>query len=277
MESRPLRAVILDNDETTGSYTIVFALLLALQKIPNLRMSTVATILQRLGTWMVRNQVFRPGLRLFLKTLLELKKEGKIDTIIMYTNQKEHPIPPSYTNQGTDYLPLLWSVPLAIAYMFCFLMGDNIIDAILTRPKNVIRGQNQIILKYWTRIFELFPDRPYDIRSMIFIDDLACPKNISADGIPRHAIQDDCWYRVEPYYRDLNDREIYDCLRTCFKDLDIVDSLFEKIYLYYACNSSVYNSTRNANVFLKAAEACQAKFGTVNVRSSDIPSPPHTP
>lgn len=269
---QPLRAVILDNDETTGSYTIVFGILLALQTIPNLPMTTVATILQRLGTWMIRNQVFRPGLRYFLKSLLELKRQGKIDTVIMYTNQKESPIPSSYTNQGTDYLPLLWSVPLAIAYMFCYLMGDIVVDVILSRPDTVTYGQNQVILKYWTRIFEMFPDRPHDIRSMIFFDDMACPKYISADGIPRHAVQEDCWYRVQPYYRSLNDREIYDCLHHCFKDLDIVDSLFDKIYFHYICNCTIRNSTPNTKIFLEAAEACQAKFGTVEVRTAEIPS-----
>ena len=69
----PLRAIIIDNDETTGSYTILFAMICALRQIPNIEMSRVATILQRLGTWMIRHRVFRPGLRMFVQTLLQLK------------------------------------------------------------------------------------------------------------------------------------------------------------------------------------------------------------
>ncbi len=278
MEDRQaLRAVILDNDETTGSYGIVFAILSALQTIPDLKMSTVATILQRLGTWMVRNHVFRPGLRLFLKTLLELKKQGKLDVVIMYTNQKEHPIPDSYDINDTDYLPLLWSAPLSIAYMFCYLMGDNVINVILSRPEHVQKHTNQIIFKYWSRVFDLFPDRPLDIRSMIFFDDVASPKYILSQGIPKHAVQEDCWYRVPPYSRKLNDREIYQCLHHCLKDSALTDRLFEKVYLYYIYKCPSHTSSPNTKIFMEAAEACQAKFGTVNVRSSDIPSPLPTP
>lgn len=275
--SQPLRAVILDNDETTGSYGIVFAILSALQTIPDIKMSQVATILQRLGTWMLRNHVFRPGLRYFLKTILELKLQGKLDVIIMYTNQKEDAIPDTYDVNDTDYLPLLWSVPLSIAYMFCYLMGDNVINVIMSRPKHVQRHTNQIIFKHWARVFELFPDRPLDIRSMIFFDDIASPKYILAQGIPKHAVQDDCWFRVPPYHRKLSDREIYQCLQHCLKDNELTDKLFERVYAYYIYKCPSHTSSPNTRIFMEAAEACQAKFGVVEVNVSEIPSPLPSP
>jgi hypothetical protein len=268
----PLRAVIIDNDETTGSYAILFAIIHTLHQIPNIKMSCVATILQRLGTWMIRNHVFRPGLRMFLQTILQLKLENKIDTVIMYTNQKDGHPPDSYIETEDDFLPVLWSVPLCIAYMFCYLMGDNVVNMILSRPANHIQLSNGIILKHWYRILEQFPDRPYDIRSMIFIDDLACPAYISAVGISKSATAPSCWHRVEPYTRILSDREIYSCLEVCFKDFFKTDDLYDCVYAHYIKYMPRTTSTPNARPMLNACNALQDKFGYVQL-PSEIPSP----
>ena len=268
----PLRAIIIDNDETTGSYAILFAIIHTLQQIPNIKMSTVATILQRLGTWMIRNHVFRPGLRMFLQTILQLKLENKIDTVIMYTNQKDDHPPDSYIETEADFLPLLWSVPLCIAYIFCYLMGDNVVTMILSRPTNYIQLTNGVIMKYWYRILDQFPDRPRDIRSMIFIDDLACPAYISAVGISRYEVNSSCWHRVEPYTRTLSDREIYNCLEVCFKDIFKPDELYENVYVHYINYMPSRNSTPSTKPMIHACNVLQAKFGTIEL-PKDIPSP----
>ncbi len=268
----PLRAVILDNDETTGSYAILFAIIHTLHQIPNIKMSTVATILQRLGTWMIRNHVFRPGLRMLLQTILQLKLENKIDIVIMYTNQKDGHPPDSYIEEESDFLPVLWSVPLCIAYMFCYLMGDNVVNMILSRPANHIKLTNGVIIKHWYRILEQFPDRPRDIRSMIFIDDLACPAYISSVGISKHATDPSCWHRVEPYTRVLSDREIYDCLQICFKDIFKTEDLYDNVYAHYINYMPRTTSTPNTRPMLNASDALQAKFGYVQL-PSEIPSP----
>jgi hypothetical protein len=268
----PLRAVIIDNDETTGSYAILFAIVHTLHEIPNIQMSSVATILQRLGTWMIRNQVFRPGLRMFLQTILQLKLENKIDTVIMYTNQKDGHPPDSYIEKEGDFLPVLWSVPLCIAYMFCYLMGDNVINMILSRPVKHVKLPNGVIIKHWHRVLEQFPDRPHDIRSMIFIDDLAYPAYISANGIPKQAIDSSCWHRIEPYTRRLSHSEIFGCLQICFKDMFKAEDMFDRVYQHYIKYMPYTNSTPNTKAMLTACDALQAKFGTVEL-PAEIPSP----
>ena len=272
----PLRAIILDNDETTGSYAILFAIIHTLHQIPNIKMSTVATILQRLGTWMIRNHVFRPGLRMLLQTILQLKYENKIDIVIMYTNQKDDDPPESYNEAGGDFLPVLWSVPMCIAYMFCYLMGDNVINMIMSRPANHIRLPNGIIMKHWYRVLQQFPDRPIDIRSMIFIDDLACPAYISPVSIPRNATDPSCWYRVDPYKRKLSEREIYACLEVCCKDFFKPDDLYECVYAHYISYMPSMTTTPNTKTMLQVCDALQAKFGPVSL-PAEIPSPNYSP
>jgi hypothetical protein len=88
--SHPLRAVILDNDETTGSYAIVFAIVHVLQIAESKNQVFVGHVLERLAKWMVAQRVFRPGIRNFLGNLISLREDNKIDAIIMYTNQLDH-------------------------------------------------------------------------------------------------------------------------------------------------------------------------------------------
>ena len=128
----PLKAVVLDNDETTGSYSLVFAILVCLEHHKVHDMKLVAEVLQRLAVWMNVHHCFRPGLRQLLQSLLTLRYYGKLDAIIMYTNQSEV-IPEGWSD---PYPPFLKSPPQAIAYMMNCLTGHKVFDHILSRPKD---------------------------------------------------------------------------------------------------------------------------------------------
>ena len=167
------RILILDNDETTGSYNLLFHLydFLAssdigkrLQPAPTLNIITHC--FKNLG-------IFRPGLTKFLKTASSLKKKNRLDKIIMYTNQLDcrharhmpiwHPI-------GGE-----WSVPMMIQIMLVHLADDPaLIDEILTRPLRPMHKIGDYPVKDFVRAFRsVYPIGTIDLSKTLFFDDLA--------------------------------------------------------------------------------------------------------
>jgi len=214
----PLRAVILDNDETTGSYLIVLSVIKALNKCGNIDSLYFQYILEKLSLWMLKNSIFRPGLVDFLRTLRDLRKANKIDAIIMYTNQYE--IDSS----------LFTSLPRCIEYMFNFMVPEFSFDNILTRPSNYITVNN-VIPKQFRRVLDLYPDRPSDISQILFFDDLAVPLYIRTDGIQVYC--ESARVLVEPYSCILYKEEIEECIKTCF-DNTIDNDFISNVVQYYS-------------------------------------------
>jgi hypothetical protein len=218
MFTDPLKAVILDNDETTGSYPIVYSILKTLQNAGNIEPSLFTYILERLATWMIKESIFRPGLIEFLKTLVKLKAERKIDAIIMYTNQYE----PNET--------LNTSLPRCIQYMFMYLVPGFVFDHILTRPENPVI-LNNTYPKQFKRVLDLYPYRPSDNTQILFFDDIAVPMYVKDDGVEESS--DSSRVLVDPYYCFLYKEDIVDCVKFCLGDIaDLKEFTYSVIYYY---------------------------------------------
>lgn len=269
---QPLRAVILDNDETTGSYAIVFAILEFLRQAKSISMESVATILTRLGTWMVKHNVFRPGIRNLLTTCAFLRNNGYIDQIIMYTNQSEVK-PPSTYQPSNVFPPFLWSPPASIAYMMEQIIQEPLFDVILARDK---RTQIQSQKKEWIRILEVYPDRPMDIRNMIFVDDNADPSFILAGRIPNANRHPSCWYRVPPYKRCLTEREIYSCAQACFGPIAEIHDVVTFLYNYCIIHGPDNSSPPTPTVCLQLLQTLQRKYWK-QIKRQLPPPPPNSP
>ena len=245
----PLRAVVLDNDETTGSYGIVFAYLHSLEQVHDLNPELLCSILKRLADWMIMRNVFRPGLRSFLRCLLALRRQKKLDAIVMYTNQYD---------SGT-----IFSVPKAIAYMMNYLAGETVFDVILTRPEHP--EQDGIYRKQFSRILDLFPGVPRDIRQVIFFDDHATRDFIGHQTIPLRCTEPNCWYKVEPYTKLLTQKDTYESiLYSCYSFFgDEVNSLVNPIFQEYLRFVPDRTSTPSAVTLMTACITLQKKYGYV--------------
>ena len=219
----PLRAVILDNDETTGAYTLLFSMMKALNKTGDIDPLLFTHILEKLATWMVVNSIFRPGLLPFLALLMNLKKEGKIDAIIMYTNQLEiEPI-------------INYSMPRCINYMFMYLVPGFTFDHILTRPEDPTTINN-VFPKQFKRVLDLYPDRPLNTRKMLFFDDLAIPKYVRTDGIDQKYTSRGSYVLVDPYKCLLYSEDIAECVDFCLEGLADLESFTPNVIKYYVDN-----------------------------------------
>ena len=224
----PLRAVILDNDETTGSYLIVLSVIRNINKCGNTDRLYFQYILEKLSLWMLKNSIFRPGLIDFLRTLRDLRKANKIDAIVMYTNQYE---------MNTS---LFTSLPRCIEYMFSFLVPGFSFDNILTRPDTFITINN-VIPKQFRRVLDLYPDRPSDISQILFFDDLAVPLYIRTDGIDVYC--ESARVLVEPYSCILYKEDIERCLKNSL-NLSVDDDFIIGVIDYYTSNlRNIYSST----------------------------------
>jgi hypothetical protein len=246
----PLRAVVLDNDETTGSYGLLFAYLSILEQIPDLQQEILDYILQRLANWMIVHSVFRPGLRSLLQCCIALRRQKQIDAIIMYTNQQDS--------------ATMFSVPKAIAYMMNHLAGEKVFDHILTRPEHP--DQDGVYRKQFFRILDLFPGVPRDIRQVTFLDDCAVPNFIGHLGVHPSATEESCWYKVNPYTRPLTQKEVYESILYCLylpfgNDMN---ALLEPILQQYVHFLPDHSSIPSAKPFMSACIALQKKYGYVS-------------
>ncbi len=227
----PLRCVILDNDETTGCYTLVFSLVNYLSKHVLEYHDQIEVIFTKLALFMEEHHLFRPGLRALLKELCALRRDGHIDKIFMYTNQR-HQVP--LEDQGTMH-ELLHSVPMAISFMMNVLADDeDVFDHHYTRPIEHW-GQTGVIPKYFSRIFETDTHKEYvmDMQYMIFVDDMAHPNFIKADGFQDHQIKEHSWYRVEPYYATLEDHQLEHFMFLLFENKWVTEDSIKGILKQY--------------------------------------------
>ena len=241
MKKTPLRAIVLDNDETTGSYLLLFAFINAVQRDGDLTYAYLASLFRTLALWMVRHTVFRPGIRALLQKIRDLKSEKSIDAVIMYTNQTEGNLPISYLDERGEYPDFLNSPAKTIAYMLECLLQEKLFDHILTRPRQQLPEKGGFYPKRFERILNLYPEYPKDISRCVFIDDYACPQFIKAEGI--EIIHSDSWYCIAPYVRILSEDEIYDCVNTCFQDKMYREQMFHRIRLYYKKHKSEARQT----------------------------------
>lgn len=249
----PLRAVVLDNDETTGSYGLLFALICVFREEPIITNTRFKRFLKNLAIWMLTNGLFRPGIQNLLYTITTLRKRGLIDKIIMYTNQTENP----YSNQYLD------SAPSCIAYMMNCISKQSVFDTILAKD-----GYSPLAAQYtpktFRRILDLFPDKPNDIRNIVFVDDMASPEHIQPDTIPPQLQSANCWYSIMPYYRHLTKQDIYDCLKFVLFTSVLADMYIERVWeAYQRYIPRGETSELTAIPILYLCDTLERKFGTV--------------
>jgi hypothetical protein len=249
----PLRAIILDNDEATGSYGILFALIAIFREEPIMTNVRFKRLLKNLAIWMLTTGLFRPGIQNLLYTVTALRRRGLIDKIIMYTNQTENP----YSNQYMD------SAPNCIAYMMNCISKQTVFDAILAKD-----GYSPLAAQYtpksFQRILDLFPDKPKDIRQIVFVDDMASPGHIKSNMIEPHLQSADCWYSITPYYQQLDKQSVYECLKYILCTNVIADMYLERVweaYQHYMPHGE--SSELTAIPILYLCDALERKFGSI--------------
>lgn len=191
---KTLRAIVLDNDEATGSYNILFGLWEVLRETSLGKSLSLEVVIDYLIDVALKEpyNIFRPHLFTFLHTAYELREKGYIDGIIMYTNQEAN---------------FTWhdcSIPVLISILMTKIIGKRgrpLFDHILSRPPE--NYQNEVgggwILKSFDRILNLYPGVNRDIRDIVFVDDNANPKLIEADNISAEHKTLSSWQRVSPY------------------------------------------------------------------------------
>lgn len=258
-QTQPLRAIILDNDETTGSYGILFAILEHLRPLSaELDAAFVQRFLKRLAYWMMTHGLFRPGLRKLLSVCMALRNAGAIDALIMYTNQSEVEPP-----EGT--VEFLYSPPKCIQYMFSYIMTQQVFDHLLTRPAHGTALQGGWKVKQFKRVLDLYPDRPLDMRGLLFLDDLAIHPYIQTTGIPKQGVFQSSYFRVTPYKRILPPKDVFECLLHIFGGENLTHEFMDDIYkTYRKTYQPDMTTTPNGYMMMLASESIQKKYGIIS-------------
>jgi hypothetical protein len=211
IEKTPLRAVVLDNDETTGSYGLVFSVLTHIRRASITDENAIRTIYKRLAAVLVKRKLFRPYLGPLLHALTFMRDEGALDSVIMYTNQTEE-VP---FNPYNAFWKIMYNVPYSISYLMYEAYKTNAFDDILSRPPYLHGIYHAACPKSFSRIFNLDSDRPRDTTQILFVDDNACPQFITAP--PKTVVDPASYYRISAYVRVLTDEELDDALKEIFE------------------------------------------------------------
>jgi hypothetical protein len=211
VEKTPLRAVVLDNDETTGSYGLVFSVLTHIRRASITDENAVRTIYKRLAAVLVKRKLFRPYLGPLLHALTFMRDEGLLDSVIMYTNQTEE-VP---FNPYNAFWKIMYNVPYSISYLMYEAYKTNAFDDILSRPPYLHGIYHAACPKSFSRIFNLDSDRPRDTTHILFVDDNACPQFITAP--PKTIVDPASYYRISAYVRVLTDEELDEALKEIFE------------------------------------------------------------
>ncbi len=249
----PLKAVVLDNDETTGSYGILFAIIIVFGQDPLITNVRFKHLLKNLAIWMLTTGLFRPGIQNLLYTITSLRKRGLIDKIIMYTNQTEN----SYSDNYID------SAPKCIAYMMNCISKHTVFDAILAKDAYSPMAA-QYTSKSFRRILDLYPNKPNDIREIVFVDDMASPLHIQSHMIEPHLQSADCWYSITPYYKHLDKQDVHKCLKFILFTNVLADMYIDQLweaYQRYVPRGETSDPTTIPILYL--CDMLERKFGSI--------------
>lgn len=254
-----LRAVILDNDETTGSYGIIYSLLTHLRGLP-LTEEETARIYNRLAHALDEYELFRPHLGHLLQTLDALGDELALDAVIMYTNQTcelaslrdackvsdetELALQPHIDPESFSVQNLLYSVPLTIAYLMNEVYHTIAFHKILTRPP-LLRGiQHAACPKSFSRILDMYPSKARSTEKIIFVDDNARPEFITA--CPRTETHAHSYVRIRPYVRILTDAELNRLVATVLHGISVPPATVAAIKAQYRAHAPLHRVAENS-------------------------------
>jgi hypothetical protein len=169
--AQPLRAVILDNDETTGFYPTLEWMMRWMAA----RRLTLAEAVPTLRAHLEETNSFRPGLPQFLKYVHGLRRSGKIDAIIMYTNMV-----PGVKVAGHVNAEML-------ALVMADIVGAPFFDTLIIR-NGTLRPE-----KYMDFVLKEYDADPADMSKIVFFDDR--PNAIIVEPTPRPP----CIYGIPQY------------------------------------------------------------------------------
>ena len=257
MKDETPKILILDNDETTGSYYLLFSLydLLALSNFGKHLDSkkTMRIILH----FCISSGIFRPYLLEFLYQVKCLKDAKLLDKVCIYTNQLDtrdvyhHPL--WITSDKKK-----WSVPEMIRVMFNMITDDDtFIDKVYTRP--ILKQNVDYPVKDFTRVFEdLYPNRKVDLSKTVFIDDLYMKKYI-IDSSKSGTDKNSRW-AIPAYKISLPQTTLIDLISTIIKENNItvydhnsiLRNTVETSWLYI--NNNLKNKNTKSKVLLKLAK-----------------------
>ena len=151
--STPLKAIVLDNDEATGSYQILFDLWETLQNTSLGEALNFHEVLDYLTDNIEPYNIFRPGLFEFLDTAFRLRSAGQIEAIIMYTHQ------------NAEFTWKEWSIPVLLSKLMAAILSKKkraplpraLFDFVLSLPpeKYQIEVNGGWVIKSFDRILNL--------------------------------------------------------------------------------------------------------------------------
>lgn len=207
------RIVILDNDQTTGDYIVLFYWLDWVKKSDLQKYITLQSLVEPFLRICEDANVIRPGLRTMIRRILEMKEDNDLDYVVVYTNQSE----PEPLMVGKDRRPI--TIPRLLELFYNKLAdGETLIDLTLVRPHEYDFIPKSVP-KQFSRVFsELGMTRRYwNARHTKFFDD--APEKFIQDndvvGAGRAHI------RVDAYYACI---EVSTLLELCLATLKIADS-----------------------------------------------------
>jgi hypothetical protein len=192
------RLVVLDNDQTTGTFYELFAWyewLIESRLAPFVSVAELAPIFMYL---LEEADAFRPGLPRFLRRCATLKDDGLLDYVVIYTNQSEGN--PSLS----DRKGMLINVPRLLEKIYNRLASDDcLVDLLLTRPAEPMKT---IPGKTFDRIFAALElPRPWSAANTLFFDDL--PKSMIVANEVKHVRS--AHVMVQPYTRSYDGSLVY--------------------------------------------------------------------
>jgi hypothetical protein len=227
------RLLILDNDETTGSYCILFHLYDLFASTDFGKKLDAAMTLTLLAKCFKSFGIFRLGLVRFLRVAAHLKLADKLDAIIIYTNQldirqiKDAPI---WKPQGTE-----WSVPMMIHIMLVYLADyPELIDQILTRPldNTAIKIENYPVKDFVRAYRSIYPTGPINLEKTLFVDDLAIQPYLVDSS--KSMTDENSRIHLTPYSRKIWPGLFRNILRQIFIAHDIIPSAKDQVAIQAA-------------------------------------------
>jgi hypothetical protein len=247
--------LILDNDETTGSYCILFHLYDLFASTDFGKKLDAAMTLTLLAKCFKSFGIFRPGLVRFLRVAAHLKLADKLDAIIIYTNQldirqiKDAPI---WKPQGTE-----WSIPMMIHIMLVYLADyPELIDQILTRPLDnaAIKIENYPVKDFVRAYRSIYPTGPINLEKTLFVDDLAIQPYLVDSS--KSMTDVNSRIHLTPYSRKIWPGLFRNILRQIFIAHDIIPSAKDQVVIqaaevrWVAANEKIVDSNLDYGIDL---------------------------
>lgn len=241
--TKPPRLIILDNDETTGSYWILFKLV-HLFRDNSLETFDIKTFIPAITNFCLKASIFRPGLPEFLTIINSLRAENKVDAIVMYTYQDE------LIGRDTDWSEMynvhgfLVNIPVLLDYCFGYLASGfkevrPFFDIRISRPSHrqlVGLSENDSLgPKQISAVFKALRMRPAtNLQYVAFVDD--CYINSANIADKRHQLGPFTGTFIKPYNMTLAD------VTTAVKEL----RRLQKTFLHQYVDAGTFQKLINA-------------------------------